>query len=1064
MGIHVGLDIGIASVGWAVLDPEAERIEGLGVRTFPKAENPKNGASLALPRRLARSARRRLARQRSRMEALREFLVSQGIVTAEELDDAFAPRAGEPTPYQLRAEGLDRLLTEREWARVLSQLCKRRGYRSMRLAAQSSSAQDEEGVVKSAIAENTAYMAEHGYRTIGEMLWLDERFQESRRNKGDYKGLAAREQVVEEIAQLFAAQRTLGSRHASPETEATYLEILQWQATLLEGDALRAKVGRCSIDQTNPRAPLASPAFERFRLVDKLHNVRYTLPGSGARISLTPEQRQAVMEKAFGKTTKVTYAGIRKLCDIPPDARFVGVRYGRDAEDLSAETKETLPLPKAWHIMRRAVAGCPKGTWEALSGDLELLEDIADVLTYYKHEVSVQRELEKLGLGEDVVSALAELRFSGHGHLSRKTLQSILPHMEAGLPYSEACVAAGFHHSQRPASEKHAKLPPIPTEDMRNPVVIRALTQTRKVLNAIIDEYGPIEELHIEFGREVARSYDDRRKIEKRQKDNRAVNDSVLEDIEQDYGIANPRPLDIVKYKLWKEQGCHCVYSGTYIDPKRLLSGEPGVAEVDHVLPHSRSFDDGYMNRVLVTTTENRQKRERTPYEYLGGDPMRWHEFEERVESMHLPRPKRDRLLRKDFDERASDEFRDRNLHDTQYIARFFKSFAEENLRFAGDGKAPVVTVNGRATAYLRTAWQLQKVRAEGDLHHALDAAVIAATTRSMVQKVSRFFSVRPLRNPNGLYVDANTGEIVEARHVPEPWEGFASQLKERLSARFGQDPFGELAGAGGEPRPILVSRMPNRAVRGEVHKETVKRIEGVNDKGLIKTSKRVRLEDLSPKLLDNMVGRSQDRALHEALAARLAEFDGDGTKAFAEPFYKPTRPGRTAPRVRSIRVYDAPSSGGTEVRGGLADNGAMVRTDVFERDGKYYLVPVYLKDTVAGELPSKAIVQGRPEAQWREMDESYRFVFSLHLDDPIRLVRTSGGTESALSGYFKGTDRSTGCLHVEAHDSSWLKRSQGVALGISAFEKYTIDPLGRHAYHVKREKHLGFSDGGHKQ
>jgi len=87
------------------------------------------------------------------------------------------------------------------------------------------------------------------------------------------------------------------------------------------------------------------------------------------------------------------------------------------------------------------------------------------------------------------------------------------------------------------------------------------------------------------------------------------------------------------------------------------------------------------------------------------------------------PRPKRERLLRTDFDERASEEFRERNLNDTRYIARYFKSFVEENLSFAGDSKAPVVTVNGRATAYLRTAWQLQKVRAEGDLHHALDAA-----------------------------------------------------------------------------------------------------------------------------------------------------------------------------------------------------------------------------------------------------------------------------------------------------------------------------------------------------
>lgn len=1063
MGIHVGLDIGIASCGWAVLDPDNQEIKGLGVRTFPKAENPKNGASLALPRRMARSSRRRLRRQRIRMEQFRKLLTDSGIVSESELHSAFVPRAGEATPYQLRAEGLDRRLTDREWARVLSQLCKRRGYRSMKLASGRPDASDDDGVVKAAIAENAAVMAERGYRTVGEMLWYDERFQESRRNKGDYKGVVSREHVLDEIHRLFDSQRRLGSLHATPEIEAEYMRILQWQAPILEGDALRAKVGLCSIDRTNRRIPIACPTFERFRLIDKLHNVRYTLNGSGNRVNLSAEQRDAVVNKAFGKTSELTYAGVRKLCALPEDARFVGVRYGGD-DSTAAESKEKLPLPRSWHDMRRAVADCPAGTWESLSDDIGLMDSIAEVLTYFKLEDSVHHELLTLGLSKEVAAALGELRFSGNGHLSRETLCKILPHMENGLPYSEACAAAGLHHSHRTQSEKHRKLPPVPTEDMRNPVVIRALTQTRKVLNAIIDAYGPIEQLHIEFGRDVARSYEDRRQIEKRQKDSRALNESILEDIEKVLGVANPRPLDIVKYKLWKEQGGRCMYSGTYIDPERMLSGEPGVAEVDHVLPHSRSFDDGYMNKVLVTTTENRQKRERTPHEYLGSDAQRWHEFEERVQAMHLPRPKRERLLRADFDERASEDFRERNLHDTQFIARFFKGFVEEHLQFAGESKAPVVTVNGRATAYLRTAWQLQKVRADGDLHHALDAAVIAATTRSMVQQVSRFFSVRPLRNPQGVYVDATAGEIVEAKHVPEPWEGFADSLKERLSVRFGTDPFGEIASSALSPTPILVSRMPNRTVRGEIHKETVRRIEGENEKGLARTSKRVKLEDLTPRLLDQMVGRGQDRGLYEALSERLVAFGGDGKKAFAEPFYKPTKPGRTAPRVRAIRVYDSPSSGGIQVRGGLADNGEMVRTDVFERNGKYFLVPVYLKDTVASELPNRAIVAFKPESQWRELDDSYRFVFSLCLNDPIRLVRKSGGTESALGGYFKGTDRSSACISIEAHDSSWLKRGQGVAQGVTAFEKYEIDPLGRSVHKVGRETRRGFPDGGDKQ
>ena len=90
MGIHVGLDIGIASVGWAVVEDAEKRLLGIGVRKFSVAEDPKTGASLAMPRRLARSARRRLRRRRIRMNSLRELFLTSGMVTAEQL--AFACR------------------------------------------------------------------------------------------------------------------------------------------------------------------------------------------------------------------------------------------------------------------------------------------------------------------------------------------------------------------------------------------------------------------------------------------------------------------------------------------------------------------------------------------------------------------------------------------------------------------------------------------------------------------------------------------------------------------------------------------------------------------------------------------------------------------------------------------------------------------------------------------------------------------------------------------------------------------------------------------------------------
>lgn len=65
MRYTMGLDIGIASVGWAVINEDKSRIEDLGVRVFKKAEEP-DGKSLNLARREARGSRRRIRRRATR--------------------------------------------------------------------------------------------------------------------------------------------------------------------------------------------------------------------------------------------------------------------------------------------------------------------------------------------------------------------------------------------------------------------------------------------------------------------------------------------------------------------------------------------------------------------------------------------------------------------------------------------------------------------------------------------------------------------------------------------------------------------------------------------------------------------------------------------------------------------------------------------------------------------------------------------------------------------------------------------------------------------------------------
>ena len=45
------------------------------------------------------------------------------------------------------------------------------------------------------------------------------------------------------------------------------------------------------------------------------------------------------------------------------------------------------------------------------------------------------------------------------------------------------------------------------------------------------------------------------------------------------------------------------------------------------------------------------------------------------------------------------------------------------------------------------------------------------------------------------------------------------------------------------------------------------------------------------------------DRLLYSALKRRLEEFDGDGKKAFTEPFHKPKSDGSDGPIVKKVKM-----------------------------------------------------------------------------------------------------------------------------------------------------------------
>ena len=1093
----LGLDIGIGSVGWAVLrnqpNGEPDRIQDLGVRIFDKAEQPKTGASLAAPRRDARSARRRLRRHRHRLERIRYLMEQRGMMSVSDIQAMYAAGGFQKSPYQLRAEALDRPLSKEEAVRVLIHLAQRRGYKS-NSTAEAAKDEKETGKVKTAIEENRRCMAEHGYRTVGEMMFRDERFWQKHpdgtryhqtRNKAeDYRFTVERAAIVDEVRQIFAAQRRLGVVWMDEDMETAYLSVLESQRSFDEGPGgdspfsggIGERVGACTFEPDEKRAAKATYTFEYFKLLQDLNRMRLT--GMGMPPEPLDDEQREVLKSAALRSASLSYGQIRKKLNLDDDVFFNNLYYGEKTKEEAEKRK--WPQMQSYHKLRTALDKVGKGAIGTLTE--EQLNAVATILTECKSDAKRIAALREAGIPPQFDEALLPLSFSKYGSLSVRAMQKLIPLLEEGLRYDEACTRVYGDHRGLRSGQRTNRLSLKDMEEITNPVVRRAVSQTIKVINAVVRTYGPPDVVRIELAREMSRTFDERRKMEKRQDDNRAANERAKDQISE-YKGDHATGLDIVKFKLYREQDGVCLYSGQNLDIARLF--EPGYADVDHIIPYSRCFDDSYQNKVLVLASENRQKGNRLPYEYFGQDEARWHGYEVRVENLIHNYRKRQKLLKRRLTEEESTGFIDRNLKDTQYITRTVYNLIRNHLAFAESAyrKKPVQAVNGAVTAMLRGRWGVQKIREDGDLHHCLDAAVIAATTPGLVQRLTAYNKHRETweRPPAG-YVDPATGELIElpqeARRdpFPKPWERFRQELEARLDPIDPRHQIDllklETYESDEEIKPVFVSRMPNHKVTGAAHAETIRSSKGGDGFTVTKTP----LTNLKLNKFGEIEGYynpASDTLLYDALLARLKDFGGDGAKAFAQPFYKPKKDGTPGPRVDKVKIREK-ATVGLPVRDGIAANGSMVRIDVFyvEDDG-YYFVPIYVADTKKESLPNKAVVAYKAYSEWKEMKDE-NFIFSLYPRDlvciqsrkGIKLNLAKGGTgEKEIVRqegmyYYRAAGITVGAIQIETHDRRYLQPSLGIKT-LQSIEKYQVDVLGNYYKVDLPEKRMTFSKEG---
>ena len=996
-------DIGVASIGWAVIENEV--LQDCGIRIFTKAENPKNGASLALPRREARGVRKRLARRRGRLNTIKQLLCKEFGLQLEdylsndgELPKAYTASKANPlkSPYELRTLALSQKLDSKDLVRVILHIAKHRGYGNKHAK---DSKDTESGKVKKAIEFNRKTLAEKGYRSVGEYLYR-EFFQQSRisqnngatefinvRNKaGNYEHCVAQDMLKEELESILNAQRQFGFSLKQDFENKLLTKIFEQRPLKSFAD----KVGNCCFIAGEKRTPKDSLSAIEFIALSRTINTLINLSKESGEI-----YNRAIILQIVESTLKkgeISYKELREIIRLDERLRFKDPRL-----DYSREIKEA---EKVKFLEFKQLKGFKKALGESFTTlARSQLDEIAEHIALIKDRVKLNEKLESYALTKEQREALSNLSFSAHINLSLQALKQILPFMrgdngEQCLDYDESVEKAGLKALSKDTL-KGQMLPPLNEFEpyLSNPVVARALAEYRKVLNALLKQYGSPHKIHIEYAREAKLSSTERQKYEKEQKDNYAANQAAHKKC-QELGL-EPSSTNLLKLKLWQEQGGLCLYSGAKITISYLQ--DPTALQVDHIYPYSRSFDDSYMNKCLVLTKANQEKGNRTPFEAFGTDSAKWGVITTLAQK--LPHKKRRRILNTAFNDKEAG-FKLRNLNDTSYIARLVADYTETYLEFLplvesenttlGKGqkgsKKHIAIVNGALTSTMRYYLGFASKDRDNHLHHALDAVIIGFMNDSVIKAFSDF---------------KKTQETSKAAYYAHT----LSKQEYKKQRAFIQLPSGEnfRASVLEKVESVFVSKPPRKRVRGALHEAT---FYSPND----------------PKLLKNYGGT---KGVERALA--LGKMRKVGAK--------------------------------------IVSNGAMVRVDIFRHksSGKFYGVPVYTMDFALGILPNKAVVVGKDKngviKDWLEMDSSYEFIFSLYKDD-LLLVQKKEMAEPELC-YFMSFNSSIAQISVAKHDNNFstLTKNQkllfsnatqedvsGKSIGIQnwqVFEKWQVSVLG---------------------
>ncbi len=939
----LGLDLGTTSIGWSLIDPRNHQIIASGVRIFPEGmDRTKGEKSLNQDRREARGLRRQGYRRVRRKLKLQHILQDEGLLPKDEAE--LRQLCDGESPYQLRKNALDIELSLFELGRALHHLGQRRGYQSNRKTGE-----EKDGKVAEGITSIQQAMQDGELRTLGEY------FANLEMNGQKIRGVyTSRAMFKAEFDAIWEAQHVYHPEQLNVAARKRIHEAIFYQRPLKIQKHL---IGMCEFEPKRKRAMAATLVAQEFRLWQSINHLKI-LYADGLERWLTDEERLA-LHNLLCTRAAASWSAIRKHLN-----KTCGSNISEfDRFNLERVRKSGIKGNQTAAIVSKAISA---KSWKALGAKAQ--EQLVFDLLNIADEDALRRRLRRhWGLPADTAATLMKKALElpkGVLHMSHKAARAITRELSLcstpdnrGITYDKACELAGYNHSQPKQETSKVQALPLPTLNLRNPMVERCLYQVRRVVNGVIREYGLPETIRIEMARDLKNNAKQRDNIDKINKANQKFNEAARKHL-IDEGIPNPRRSDIIKYKLWEECGKVCPFSGKSIGFYQLFGDSPEF-EVEHIIPYTRCMDDSFMNKTLCHRSLNQQKGNQTPFEAFGSSDA-YADILQRAKKLPYKKFKR-------FSAAAMDEVGDfvsQQLNESRYIAVQTRDYLQQL-----DCKVEGIK-GGRITAQLRHAWGLNNILSDtgektrkDHRHHAVDALVVALTTRKTVQDITRH-----VNNERAIA----TGEV-RIVDYPCPFKDIRKKAEQAIG-------------------DIVVSHKVSRKISGALHDETIYGLSNVLDKdGLPYAVIRKPIKTIET---DKHIDAIRDEGIKALAKQHLTK-----SKGFKDAFANPDNPLLLANKngdaipvntvrmlvARSVRPVGKPYRDNQNKQKYVWTRGNH-HAEIYEYTDKKgnikwgaEIVPI-IEALARQRTPGQSVVQ-------RNHGEGKRFIMALHANDMVELT-----------------------------------------------------------------------------